>query len=196
LGSAELEAGGLRFAAGDRVVVRRNDRHVDVRNGDRGIVTRVDRTAGAVTVRIGERERRLPPEFLARTARNGDPVLQHGYAITAYVAQGLTCRSSLVLIHDDADQEWAYTALSRGTDSNRLYTVSETVGDRAEYAPASPRQDPDRRLSASLQRSRQQRLASDYGVDVLHLVRAHEAAERLRERRQQHSVERDSGRGL
>ena len=101
-----------------------------------------------------------------------------------------------MLIHDDADQEWAYTALSRGTESNRLYTVSETVGDRAEYAPVPPHQDPDRRLSASVQRSRQQRLASDHGVDVLHLARAHDAAERLRERRQQRGVERDSGRGL
>jgi hypothetical protein len=32
----------------------------------------------------------------------------HGYAITAYVAQGMTCERAYVLARDDAYREWAY----------------------------------------------------------------------------------------
>jgi ATP-dependent exoDNAse (exonuclease V) alpha subunit len=93
--------------------MRLNDRAVGVTNGDRGVITGVDVPAGSLTVRIANRETVLPAEYLQRRTRSGDPVLQHGYAMTAYVAQGLTCRTALVLAHDDADQEWAYTAMSR-----------------------------------------------------------------------------------
>ena len=102
LGDSELDAGETSFATGDRIVVRRNDRRLDVRNGDRGVVAAVDLGEGTLTVRIGDGERTLPRLFLERRTRGGDPPLQHGYALTAYVAQGLTCRAALVLVHDDA----------------------------------------------------------------------------------------------
>ena len=38
LGSDEVSAAGRTFASGDRVLVKRNDRRCDVRNGDRGVV--------------------------------------------------------------------------------------------------------------------------------------------------------------
>jgi hypothetical protein len=194
LGGEELEAAGLRFAVGDRTVVRRNDRRLDVRNGDRGTVTAIDPPAGTLTLRIGDRERTLARAFLERRTRAGDPALQHGYAITAYVAQGLTCQTALVLVHDDADREWAYTALSRGRERNQLYTVTDTARDRHEYAPAAPTRDPDERLGAALGRSRQQQLATDQAAEVVRRARARDELTQARERREcSHSADRGIG---
>jgi hypothetical protein len=123
--------------------------------------------------------------------------VQHGYAITAYVAQGLTCRTALVLVHEDADREWAYTALSRGRERNQLYTVTNNDPERLEYAPASPDRDPDERLGAALSRSRQQQLAIEQTADVLRRARAHDEIAQIRERREQNrSADRGIGREL
>lgn len=195
LGDEELKAGGLCFALGDRTVVRRNDRRLEVRNGDRGIVTAIDRSAGTLTLRIQGHERVLPRAFLSRRTRAGDPSLQHGYAITAYVAQGLTCDTALVLVHDDADREWAYTALSRGRERNQLYTVTDTARDRHEYAPAAPTRDPGERLGTALGRSRQQQLATDQAAEVVRRARVRDELAQVRERRE-HSRSADRGIGV
>jgi ATP-dependent exoDNAse (exonuclease V) alpha subunit len=177
--------------------VRRNDRGLDVRNGDRATVTAVDPAAGTLTVRTAAGERTLPRAFLERCTHSGDAALQHGYALTAYVAQGLTCERTLVLVRDHADREWAYTALSRGRERNQLYTIAGTDRDRLEYAPASPGRDPDERLTAALNRSRQQQLALDQTNDVLLVARSHDDIARLHERRERsRSGDRGIGRQL
>ena len=55
LGDVEIALPGGSFAAGDRVVLRRNDRRLGVANGDRGIVTHVDQDARAIDVQIADR---------------------------------------------------------------------------------------------------------------------------------------------
>jgi ATP-dependent exoDNAse (exonuclease V) alpha subunit len=197
LGQVELDVGGNAFAIGDRIVVRRNDHRLDVRNGDRGVVTAVDPAARTLTARIGDRERTLPHAFLDGRTRSGDPVVQHGYAITAYVAQGLTCRAALVLMHDDADREWVYTTMSRGRERNQLYTVVSNARDRLEYAPVEPNRDPERQLTVALYRTRQQQLALDQAADVLRRARTHEEFARILERREaKRGAERTLGREL
>ena len=79
-----------------------------------------------------------------RRTAHGDPVVAHGYAFTGHVAQGLTVRESFVLATDELYREWAYTALSRARDANRLYVVG------AE--PRDPRRD--RAVGATLARRR------------------------------------------
>lgn len=86
-----------------------------------------------LTVRIGGAERTLPRAYLDRATRSGDPSIQHGYAISAYVAQGLTCRTALVLVHDDADREWAYMPKDRETLSVReAHGDLELAADRSD----------------------------------------------------------------
>ena len=77
---------GEQASAGPRVV-KRNDGRLDVRNGDRGVVDRVDIGAGTLHVRFGERTAALDARFLAQPTRAGRPALEYGYAITAYAAQ-------------------------------------------------------------------------------------------------------------
>lgn len=147
------------FAAGDVVLVRRNVLRLDVRNGERGVVQAVDRDG--LYVRFGDHFRALPREFLDSKTPQGDPAVQHGYAITAYAAQGMTCESAFVLARDDLYREWAYTAMSRGRDSNRLYVIAQTTRSRDEIAPAEPIRDAREALIAALGRSRHETMASD-----------------------------------
>jgi hypothetical protein len=161
LGTAELQIGKAGFAAGDRVVLRRNDRALDVCNGDRGTVTGVDPARRFVDVELRGKSVRLDARYLDAATSHG-AALQHAYAITGHVAQGLTFRQTFVLGSEHISREWGYSALSRGRESNRLYSVAARSEDRDEYAPAeSDRRDPRKRLAAALERSDAQTLATD-----------------------------------
>ena len=136
LGSDELLAAGGAFAAGDHVLVKRNDTACDVRNGDRGVVEAVDRIRGALHVRIDDHMTVLDAEFLSTATASGRPSLEHGYAITAYAAQGMTTRRALVLARDDSYREWIYTTMTRARESNRLYVIADRARERIEFAPS------------------------------------------------------------
>ena len=160
---AELETPAGSFAVGDHVVVERNDTRRGINNGDRARVTDVDPTHGAIEIDQKGRRVRLDRHFLAEPTAAGDPPLVHGYAITGHIAQGLTVDDTYVLATDGIDREWAYVALSRGRQSNRLYLTAEPDNDRAEYAPAGPSPDPREWLVRQLQHSSAQALAIDSG---------------------------------
>ena len=91
----ELDTPAGSFAVGDHVVVKRNDHRRDINNGDRGRVTNVDPTCGAIEIDLRGRRIRLDRHFLAEPTAAGDPPLVHGYAITGHIAQGLTVDAHL-----------------------------------------------------------------------------------------------------
>jgi conjugative relaxase-like TrwC/TraI family protein len=159
----ELLCAGEQFAAGDAVLLRRNDARLGIANGDRGTVA--DVCDDSLLVRVRGRTVRLDASYLRQTTAHGDPVLAHGYAVTGHVAQGMTVREALVLATDEMYREWAYTALSRGTDANRLYLVDGEPSIRDEIAPQA-RRDIDDELIASLRRSRRQSMAHDSGTPL------------------------------
>jgi hypothetical protein len=169
--SGRLEGDELAgFAVGDRVVLRRNDRALGVANGDRGRVAAIDRSAGALTVELRDRRVTLGPSYLAAVDRHGRPAVELGYAITGHLAQGMTCRQTFVLATDQLSREWGYVALSRGTDSNRLYVIEGDAPERLEFAPGA---DAVRTtLAERFGRSTAQRLASDQAPAPAELVRA------------------------
>jgi ATP-dependent exoDNAse (exonuclease V) alpha subunit len=101
LGPETLYLPAGAFAAGDHVVLKRNDSRLGVRNNERGVVTAVDLGQHRLGVDLGERAVWLPREYLEGATQRGEPTLQQGYAITAYVAQGLTCERAYVLARDD-----------------------------------------------------------------------------------------------
>ena len=185
----ELELPGGRFAPGDRIVVKRNDRRRGVDNGDRGRILAVDREQGSLLLQIGARQVVLDHDYLTGTTSDGEPTLLHGYAITGHVAQGLTVDRSYVLADEGISLEWGYVALSRGREQNQLYLCSQPDQARAEFAPtATEPADPIARLTARLQTSSAQILAIDagqpmaeHGAEELHrLERAAAVAERER----------------
>lgn len=189
LGDQEMELRGGAFAVGDRVVVKRNELTLDVQNGDRGTVTAADPQSGSLSVEIRGRQVELNAGFLTGATREGEPTLLHAYAITGHVAQGLTVDRAFVLADAGMSREWAYVALSRGRESNRLYLSASQDDMRSEFAPTDPAPpDPVARLVANLRGSAAQVLAIDTGrPSVEHTLALHArvfAAEVERRRRE------------
>ncbi|MGA5584513.1 MobF family relaxase [Streptomyces thermodiastaticus] len=115
---------GMRAAAGDTVITRRNDRRLRagrswVRNGDRWTVTEV-RDDGALTLRRAGRTWGasvvVPAEYAAEH-------LDLGYAVTSYRAQGITVDSSHVLADASMTRETFYVAMTRGREQNIAYVA-------------------------------------------------------------------------
>ena len=124
----------------------------------------VDLRAGSLSVRVDDRIVELDAKFLASRPHGGRPTLEHGYAMTAHSAQGLTCRHALVLARDDTYKEWVYTAMTRATTANRLYVIAERNRGRDEFAPAEPARDGRMLLAAALMRSRADQLAIQHRI--------------------------------
>jgi conjugative relaxase-like TrwC/TraI family protein len=164
LDDQEIQLPGGDFAVGDHVLLKRNDLRLGVVNGDRGHVTAVDPERRQLTLDVGGETVTLGPGYLEDRTVHGDPTLQHGYAMTVHVAQGLTVQHAFVLAASGLDRELGYTALSRGRESNHLYTARDPDSARVEYAPTDPyKTDPIARLAAQLQTSSAGTLAVDVG---------------------------------
>ena len=162
LGGTALELPGGWFAAGDHVVVKRNDPRLGILNGDRARVLTVDPATRSLTLDVAGEEVRLDSRFLDERTEHGDPTLQHGYAITAHIAQGVTVDRAFVLVGDGVTRESTYVALSRGRHSNHLYLARDQDHAREEFAPSDPhRRDPVACLAAALATSSAQALAVD-----------------------------------
>ena len=86
---------------------------------------------------------------------------RHAYAVTFHKAQGLTVRDAFVLADDTLDRERAYTGMSRGTHTNRLY-ITGPPDERAEerHAP-EPANDAVARARRQLGRTLAQSMATD-----------------------------------
>lgn len=122
-----LDRPGMVLQAGERVLCRQNQHHLDVLNGDLGTITRVNQDTGTVTVRLDRdpEVRELPDWYLA------DGNVGYAYALTAHKAQGITTDRTFTVITGTTDREWAYVALSRGRHANTLY-VAHPEADHKE----------------------------------------------------------------
>ncbi len=125
----ERDYGGLHLAVGDRVICRRNDRTVDVDNGMRGTVRRLD--AGRVVIDTdGGVVRELPAAYVQEH-------VEHAYSLTGHGMQGGTVQTAIVVASPrDLSAGWSYTALSRARGETRLLVYEENLGhERSEFAP-------------------------------------------------------------
>jgi conjugative relaxase-like TrwC/TraI family protein len=149
----ELELHGGRFAAGDSIVIKRNEPALGISNGDRGHILAVDPAGRRMLASIDERPVELGPELLNDITRHSDPTLLHSYAVTVHVAQGLTVDHAYLLADHGLTRELGYTPLSRGRHSNHLYLTRHSDDPHAEIGPTDPPRDPIERLTGALQRS-------------------------------------------
>jgi Ti-type conjugative transfer relaxase TraA len=114
LDGPDRDFAGKPFATGDEIVVTKNNRSLEVINGDRGAIT--DAQPGHLDIQLDSgKEVRLPGTFVA------DGHLDHGYATTAHKAQGSTMDRAFVLGSQESYREWGYTALSRHRDASTYY---------------------------------------------------------------------------
>ena len=147
-----VRIGRRAFTAGDVVLALRNDYHLDVLNGTRGIIERIDPQEQALQV-LTDDGRRLSIPFDYAAGH-----LTHGYATTIHKAQGATVDRCFVLVEESTTREHAYTALSRGRHGNSLYVAAQQREGDERHAPEV---EPDQldRLRQSLGRSIRQALA-------------------------------------
>ena len=160
LGADELELRSGGFSVGDHVLIRQNHIGLGISNGQRGLVVGVDIARRRLELDVAGRRVSLGPDFLDASTRQGDPTLTHGYAITGHAAQGKTVDWAFVLADPSLSQEWGYTALTRGRDSNHLYLAAiARCGERSSrpstpHRPIRSRNSPARCRPAMLRRSR------------------------------------------
>jgi ATP-dependent exoDNAse (exonuclease V) alpha subunit len=146
LGAEALTLGGREFRAGDRILCRRNDSRLGVRNGMRGTVVDLDRTTRTLTLEtVAGAWRRIPLDYAAEH-------LDHAYALTGHAAQGATVDRAFVLLRDEgALREWGYVACSRARMETRLYLVGDALEPEHHGRPVDAR-DPTTRLAGALER--------------------------------------------
>jgi conjugative relaxase-like TrwC/TraI family protein len=184
---------GLAAHVGDTIVTRRNDSDLRiqggrdrVKNGDLWTVTGIGRD-GSLDVAHAEHGAviQLPAGYVAQH-------VEVGYARTISRSQGLTTEHTHVLGDATMSREDAYTALSRGKESNRLYLALDdaaTVPDALEQIAARS----ERLLSAH----ETIRAEQDRVEDLVTLIDQHaDVATRADELRAGAIVERALGRGL
>ncbi len=133
LGPDALLLGEREFRVGDRVLCRRNDLRLGLRNGTRATIAGLDQTT--LMLRTDQGALRATP--VAYAAKH----LDHGYALTGHAAQGATVDRAFVLVEDHgALQEWGYVACSRARRETRLYLAAPPVDpDLPDRAPNSDR---------------------------------------------------------
>jgi conjugative relaxase-like TrwC/TraI family protein len=117
--------GPRRFAAGDLVVVTRNDHQRGLLNGTRATITRTSDSELHLAIDSGAAVN-VPAGWAAEH-------LDHGYSLTVHKAQGLTTTTALVYGTAALDQQAGYVALSRGSSDNHLYTSADSLAaDRGD----------------------------------------------------------------
>jgi hypothetical protein len=161
VGGEELAVGRRGFARGDRVVLRRNAPRLGVENGTRGEITHVDTDAHVLTLRLADGgTRRLPSTYLQVPTDRGGAAVEHGYALTAHLAQGMTTDRVFVLGSETVYREWGYVAWSRARHGARFYAVEPEVSEE-HHNVAPPSVDGVGEITRRLDRSEAQELALD-----------------------------------
>lgn len=152
----ELDIDGRSFAAGDRVLFKRNDRQLGVINGDMGTVARVDTARQRMAVDLGQDA----PVRVEKAQLEGRRVV-HGYATTVHKAQGATVDRLLVYGEDRLYREAGYVALSRGRDHNQLYVVTSRDTDLDNHPGALETTEAIDHVGQALTRSGAKAMATD-----------------------------------
>jgi conjugative relaxase-like TrwC/TraI family protein len=181
LGPDAVETGGREFRVGDRVLCRRNELSLGVRNGTRGTI--VDVEPSALTLRTDRGLLRSLPLPYAESD------LDHAYALTGHAAQGATVERAFVLLPDQgALREWGYVACSRASAETHVYLAErDTLELETPLRDPNPAAPPERAARA-LERSSAEPLALDQSREqddpaMRIIAQQQERLDQLRERR-------------
>jgi len=127
----EAEAGDIRI--GDPTLVTRNDRRLEIVNGDVGTLYDYNRRRGTVTLSLEQR-------MVTVAIPQAEEILAPGYALTVHKAQGSQAPQVVMALVAGGERllsrNLIYTALTRAQEGATL------IGDRAGRARASGRCHP------------------------------------------------------
>ncbi len=134
------ENGERDFASGDRVMFRRNERSLEVKNGTLGTIEKVN--AGQMTVHTDSGR---SVSFDLKDYRD----LDHGYAATIHKTQAVTVDRTHALATPGMDRHSSYVVLTRHRDGVDMHYGRDDFRDES-------------RLVGTLSRERAKDMASDY----------------------------------
>lgn len=117
----QTDEGELAVATGDRLMFRKNDRELGVKNGTLGTVAGIE--GGRLTVWL-DSGRDVEVELAAYRH------VTHGYAATVHKAQGVTVDRVQVLAARNMDRHGAYVALTRQRESVTFHWSEESFKNR------------------------------------------------------------------
>jgi hypothetical protein len=139
-------AGGAEASAGDLIICRANDHHLEsgepgraLANGD---VLRIEAITGrGIMVR-----RMLDPDPATGQCRFTDRAFRYtgyqsadlAYAVTGHSAQGATVHTGIVLVTGAEDRQWLYPAMTRGTDANLAFVFTTPARPADPHPGARP----------------------------------------------------------
>ncbi len=124
LGKDLVYIGGTKFFEGDRVLITRNDRTLNVRNGQLGTVRHANSKFDRMTVTLDS------GQFVSIKVNNF-PHVQLGYAVTTHKAQGMTAKNTFVLVGGAMqDRELTYVQASRGKSVTQFFMSAGDAGKK------------------------------------------------------------------
>jgi ATP-dependent exoDNAse (exonuclease V) alpha subunit len=133
----EAENGPLALAEGDRIVITRNAKLLGMMNGDLGTVTAIIERRGDIEITA-----QLDAGKVRTFSLIEHPHIEHGYALTAHKAQGVSVERAYVLAHENLSaREWSYVAGSRARDAVHLYAERSTANDLERIMGRSHKKD-------------------------------------------------------
>lgn len=138
LGEESVTVGGGEFSVGDRLVTRVNS--PDVSNRERWEVIGVDASERYLKLRrLGGDGRTIiaGPRYLERRTENGEPAVQHAYALTTYATQSKTFESAFALLDAGISREDFVVAVSRANGPTTAYGVAASELLDADLGPAT-----------------------------------------------------------
>lgn len=131
------------LVVGERIIFNKPDKKLGFKNGDRAVVTAVDCKKNEITVKL---ENGKKVTFNYEKFRQYD----HGYAITAYKAQGKTVNQVVILAESYREnlvtQKSFYVALSRARFHAKIFTdnkddLSRGLSERPGHKTSSLEQE-------------------------------------------------------
>ena len=166
-----------RIRAGDRVMLLKTDDRLHLANGTLATVERVDVQDRSLEI-IDQRGRaqHVPAAYI--DAGN----VGYGYAATIHKTQGTTIDRSFVWVTQELQRESAYSALSRGRQSNHLYLSTDHgldidlkparraalpgQPDVEQHLPGPAPETPISELTRQLAHNNRKQLADDFDLGL------------------------------
>jgi conjugative relaxase-like TrwC/TraI family protein len=139
----ENEARIMTLSVGDRILFRKNDKEIGVRNGNFGRVTDiVMRKDGSHSVSVMLADDKGKDTKEVRFDTKDYRSFQHGYCITTFSSQGKTVEAAYSFIDRTmTSREAAYVQVSRATDRGRLYMTEDERKDIVNLLSRSNRKE-------------------------------------------------------
>ena len=126
--SVNTPDGTIELQRGDEIMLRQNDRQMEVKNGEVGRVARVEDERIFVRMQHGKD---VVVELRDYRDEEGQVPLQLAHAFTGHKSQGATCDTAFVYSDSLANREWLHVAVSRPRHEVRVYAEDAQALERA-----------------------------------------------------------------